>query len=127
MIPYEVWKGYKPNVKHIHIFGCSPYAYIPNDERTRMDPKVKKSIFFRYDIRIKGIGTETLRVFHSRDVIFNESASIGEEGRRGVGNQPQVKLECQNIGCDDDDNLQEVTGLRRSPKIRKAPDKPEWV
>ena len=48
MTPYEVWKGYKPNVNHLHIFGCSAYAHIPKDERSKMDPKAKKSIFLGY-------------------------------------------------------------------------------
>ena len=62
----------------------------------------------------KGIDsdTETLRIFHSRDIIFNESAFTGEQERRGVENQPLVEVECQNIRSydDDDDNSQEFTG-----------------
>ena len=54
MTPYEVWKGYKPNVNHLHIFGCSAYAHIPKDERSKMDPKTKKRIFLGYDIGVKG-------------------------------------------------------------------------
>ena len=38
MTPYEVWKGYTPNVNHLRIFGCSAYAHIPKDERSKMDP-----------------------------------------------------------------------------------------
>ena len=97
MTPYEVWWGYKPNVKHSHIFGCGPYAYIPKDERFKMGPILKKSIFLGYAIGVKGyrlFDTETLIVFHRRDVIFNESASIGGQGREGVGNQPLVEVEC---------------------------------
>ena len=54
--------------------------------------------------------TETLRVFHDRDVIFNESGSIGEQRREGVGNRPLVGVVCQNICSDGDDNSQEATG-----------------
>ena len=78
MAPYEVWKGYKPNVNHLCIFGCSAYAHIPKDERSKMDPKAKKSIFLGYGIDVKGyrhFDTVTLKVFQSRDVIFNETAS----------------------------------------------------
>ena len=31
MTPYEVWKGYKPNVNHLRIFGCSAYAQMMKD------------------------------------------------------------------------------------------------
>ena len=99
MTPYKAWKGYKPNVKHSHIFGCCAYAQPPKDEKSKIDPKAKKITFLGYDIKVKGcrfFHTETLKVFHSRDVIFNKSASIGEQ-RRGVENQPLVEVKCQNI------------------------------
>ena len=55
MTPYEAWKGYKPNVNHLRIFGCSSYTHIPKDERSKMDPKAKKSIFFDMALVLKGI------------------------------------------------------------------------
>ena len=91
MTPYEEWKGYKPNVNHLRIFGCRAYAHIPKDERSKMDPKVKKSIFLGYGIGVKGyrlFDTDTSKVFHNRDVIFNETASISEPGTEKVENQP---------------------------------------
>ena len=131
MTPYEVWKGYKPNVNHLCIFGCSAYAHIPKDERSKMDPKVKKSIFLGYGIGVKGyrhFDTDTSKVFHSRDVIFNETASISEQGTEEDENQPLVEVECENISSDDDENSREATEPRRSPRIRKAPDQNgEWV
>ena len=112
MTPYEVWKGYKPNVNHLRIFGCSAYAHIPKDERSKMDPKAKKSIFLGYSIGVKGyrlFDTDTSKVFHSRDVIFNETASINEQGTEEDKNQPLVEVECENISSDDDENSREAT------------------
>ena len=130
MTPYETWKGYKPNVNHLRIFGCSAYTHIPKDERSKMDPKTKKSIFLGYGRGVKGyrlFDTGTLKVFHSRDVIFNETASISEQGTE-VENQPLVEVECENISSDDDENSREATEPRRSPRIRKAPNQyGEWV
>ena len=125
MTPYEEWKGYKPNVNHLRIFRCSAYAHIPKDARSKMDPKTKKSIFLGYGIGIKGyrlFDTDTSKVFHSRDVIFNETASISEQGTEEVENQPLVEVECENISSDDDENSREATDPRRLPRIRKAPD-----
>ena len=45
---HEVWKGYKPNVKNLHIFLYNASAHIPKDERFKMDTKAKKSIFLQY-------------------------------------------------------------------------------
>ena len=131
MTPHEVWKGYKPNDNHLRIIRCSVYAHIPKDERSKMDPKAKKSIFLGYGIGVKGyilFDTDSSKVFQSRDVIFNESASISELRTEEVENQPLVEVECENISSDDDENSQEVTEPRRSPRIRKAPDQyGEWV
>ena len=108
MTPYEVWKGYKPNVNHLHIFGCSAYAHIPNDERSKMDLKAKKSIFLGYGIGVKGyrlFDTDTSKVIYSSDVIFKKTASISEQGTE-VENQPLVEVECENISSDDDERPQ---------------------
>ena len=61
MTPYEVWKGYKPNVNHLRIFLSSAYAHIPKGERSKMDPKAKKSIFFGYGIGVKDSLIQTHR------------------------------------------------------------------
>ena len=118
MTPYEAWNAYKPNVNHLRIFGCSAYAHIPKDERSKVDPKTKKNIFLGYGLGVKGyrlFDTDTSKVFHSRDVIFNETASISEQETEKVENQPLVAVECENISCDDDENSRG----HRTPKITK--------
>ena len=77
-----------------------------------MDPKAKKSIFLGDGIGIKGyrlFDTDTSKVFHSRDVIFNETASISEQGTEEDENQRLVEVECENISSDDDENSREAT------------------
>ena len=95
-----------------------------------MDPKAK-SIFLGYGFGVKGyrlFDTDTSNVFHSRDVIFNETTSINDQGTEEDENQPLVEVECENISSDDDENLREATESPRSPRIRKAPDQyGEWV
>ena len=89
-----------------------------------MDPKAKKSIFLGYGIGVKGyrlFDIETSKVFCSRDIVFNERASISELGTEEVENQPLVEVECENISSDDE-NSREATEPQRSPRIRKAPD-----
>ena len=96
-----------------------------------MDPKAKKSIFLGYGIGVKGyrfFDTDTSKVFHGRNVISNETASISEQGTEEVENQPLVEVECENYSSDDDENSREATEPRRLPKIRKAPDQyGKWV
>ena len=74
-----------------------------------MDPKAK-SVFLGYGIGVKEyrlFDTGTSKVFHSRDVIFNETASISEQGTEEVENQRLVEVE--NISSGDDENSQEAT------------------
>ena len=88
-------------------------------------------MFLGYGIGVKGyrlFDTDTSKVFHSRDVLFNETASISEQGTEEVENQPFVEVDCENISSDDDENSREAIESRRSPRIRKAPDQyGEWV
>lgn len=55
MTPYEGWHGNKPDVSHLHIFGCDAYSHIPKDERSKLDPKGLKCQFVGY--------SETQKVF----------------------------------------------------------------
>ena len=124
-------KAKKPNVNPLRIFECSAYAHIPKDERSKMDTRVKKSIFLGYGIDVKGyrlFDTDTSKVFHARNVIFNETASTSEQRIEEVENQPLVEVECENISSDDDENSREATEPRRSLRVRKAPNQyGEWV
>ncbi|GAB1600790.1 hypothetical protein Ahia01_000357100 [Argonauta hians] len=130
MTPYEVLKGRKPNVKHLRIFGCDAFVHVPKDERFKMDSKAKKSIFLGYGVGIKGyrlFDTKKSRVFHSRDVIFNESGSMAEQKKKEIVNPFPVVIEHQD-SSDDEDKPQELTGPRRSSRLKKTPDLyGEWV
>ena len=74
MTPFEAFTGKKPNVENLRIFGCDAYAHTPKDERKKLDSKTKKSTFLGYGDGVNGYryDNEKKRVFHSRDVKFNE-------------------------------------------------------
>ena len=96
MTPYEVWKGYKPNVSHFRIFGCGANVHIPKGEKSKMIPKAKKIIFLGYGIGVKGYrlyDTSKAKNIHARDIIFDELASTtGEQSGKEVVNQPQCNI-----------------------------------
>ena len=80
MTPYQAWTGEKPTVSHLRVFGCAAYAHIPKDERQKLDPKARKCIFLGYGTETKGyrlFDPERRRLFHSRDVVFNEKHKPG--------------------------------------------------
>lgn len=81
---YELWTGFKPNLAHLQIFGCQAYAYIPDENRKKLDTKTLKCIFLGYSAPpgIEGYRLyhpETKRVFSSRDVrISNDLILINQ-------------------------------------------------
>jgi len=74
---FEVFHGYKPEVNHLRVFGCKAFAYVPKDERRKLDEKSIERIFVGYCTNKK-----SYKLFHpsshkliaSRDVVFHENA-----------------------------------------------------
>ena len=78
MTPEEKFTGKKPDLSHLKVFGCLAYVHIPNELRSKLDPKAKKCVFIGYSLEYKGYRcynptTRNLRV--RRDVVFHEMVS----------------------------------------------------
>ena len=74
--PYELWKGRKPNLKHLRVFGSKVFCYIPKEKRTKLDEKAEEGIFVGYSDRTKGyrVYVPTMdKVILSRSVEFDET------------------------------------------------------
>ena len=52
--PYEAWTGHKPNVGHMRIFGSLAYAFVPPQQRHKLQDKATKCIFVGYSKESKG-------------------------------------------------------------------------
>jgi len=50
MTPEEKFIGKKPDVSHLKVFGCIAYVHVPDEKRSKLDPKVKKCIFIGYSL-----------------------------------------------------------------------------
>ena len=77
--PEEKFTGVKPDLSHLKVFGCIAYVHVPDELRTKLDPKAEKCVFIGYSLEQKGYRcynplTHKLRV--SRDVVFDEMNSI---------------------------------------------------
>ena len=46
--PYEAWKGVKPSIAHLKVFGCIAYALTNSSHLKKLDDKSKKCIFVGY-------------------------------------------------------------------------------
>ncbi len=97
MTPEEKFTSKKPNVSHLKVFGCITYVHVPDEKRSKLDPKADKSIFIGYSLKQKGyrcFNPSTRKLQVSRDVVFDEMASwypplkIVEDGEGKNGDVP---------------------------------------
>ena len=40
----------KPNFSHLKVFGCLAYVHVPNELRSKLDPKAEKCVFIGYSL-----------------------------------------------------------------------------
>ena len=136
MTPYEVWYGRKPKVNHFRVFGSDAYAHIPRDERAKFDSKTRKCIVLGYGNVTKGYRLYDLtqrKIFHSRDVQFNETVKECKQGAQGVTDSDYQLIaefsevtnhdsqSAHDITQSDDDQKSNPPELRRSTRERKTP------
>ena len=46
--PEESFTGKKPDLSHLKVFGCIAYVHVPDELRTKLDPKAEKCISIGY-------------------------------------------------------------------------------
>ena len=138
MTPFEAWNDYKPDVSHLRVFGCTVYAHIEKDERSKLDSKARKCILLGYGAETKGYrlyDVEKERVIHSRNVVFEESKyGIGEmeqkepEKRLVELEKPDPeeddgdKVEESELNSEKDNDAEKEPIVRRSQRESRRPD-----
>ena len=45
MMPKEKYIGKRSNIMHLKVFGCIAYVHVPNQKRTKQDPKQKNAFW----------------------------------------------------------------------------------
>jgi len=80
--PYELFKGRKPNVAHLKIFGCTCFVLNNGKENLgRFDSKGDEAIFLGYSLTSKAyrvFNRRTLNVEESMHVVFDEVVDLEE-------------------------------------------------
>jgi len=80
--PYELFKGRKPNIMHLRIFGCKCYVHNNGkDALGKFDPRSDEAIFLGYSLHSKAykvFNKRTLCVEESVHVLFHETNSLVE-------------------------------------------------
>jgi len=107
MTPKEKFTGKKLDVSHLRMFSYIAYVHVPNEKRSKLNPKAEKCIFIGYSLEQKGYrcfnpSVQKLQV--SRNVVFDVIISwysplkIAEDGKARNGDvSSNVKQESQLI------------------------------
>ena len=99
--PEEKFCGRKPDLTHLKVFGCIAYVHVPDELRTKLDPKAEKCVFIGYSLEQKGYkcynpATRQLRV--SRDVVFDEMASWYADVKHEIGVDVKENVMTEKVG-----------------------------
>ncbi|KAJ9558659.1 hypothetical protein OSB04_013273 [Centaurea solstitialis] len=134
--PYELWKGKKPNISFLRIWGCEVYVKRPTSEKLK--PKSDKCFFVGYPRTTVGYylyNPEENKVFVARNGKFLEEKFLMSGNTRKdvdlqVGDEenttPIVEPEIQHENVEPQSELIEevqTQDLRRSSRIRQEPDR----
>ena len=83
--PHEAWYGKKPNISHLRIIGCTAYAHIAKGTGLKkLDDRSIKCKLLGYEGRnqYRLWNPVTRKLIRSRDVIFDETEEIEDQGYR---------------------------------------------
>ena len=47
--PYELWKGYSPNLKYLKVWGCLAKVMLPDPKKRKLGSKTSDCMFIGYD------------------------------------------------------------------------------
>ena len=78
--PYELFNGRKPNISHLHVFGCKCFVLNNGKENLgKFDAKADEGIFLGYSLHSKAYriyNKRTMNIEESIHVSFDESNVI---------------------------------------------------
>ena len=115
--PCEVWSGNKPDISLFKTFGCKAFVHVPDETRTKLEPKSVECIFLGISDSSKAYrfyNPKTHKLIKSRDAIFLED----EKGEENPILENPTNLEENKESSDSEE---EAPPLRRSTRIKKPP------
>jgi transposase InsO family protein len=87
--PFELWKGWKPSLRHMPVWGCPSEVRIYNPQEKKLDPRTISGYFIGYAERSKGYRfycpSHSTRIVESRNAKFLENDLIsGRDQTRNI-------------------------------------------
>ncbi|KAL4354134.1 hypothetical protein GQ457_06G003750 [Hibiscus cannabinus] len=78
--PFELFKGWKPSLRHIRVWGCPSEVRIYNPQEKKLDPRTISGYFIGYAEKSKGYRfycpSHSTRIVESRNAKFLENDSV---------------------------------------------------
>ena len=78
--PFELWKNWKPSLRHMRIWGCPSEVQIYNPHEKKLDPRKLSGFFIGYTEMSKGYifycSSHSTRIVESRNAKFLENDMI---------------------------------------------------
>ena len=82
---FELFKGWKPSLRHIRVWGCPSEVRIYNPQENKLDPRTITGHFIGYDEKSKGYRfycpSHTTRIMESRNAKFLENDLVSGSGQ----------------------------------------------
>ena len=75
LTPYELWKGYTPNLNYLQVWGCLAKVALPSHKRSNIGPKTFDAIFIGYaqnSVAYRFMSLSDFSISEYRDVEFFE-------------------------------------------------------
>jgi hypothetical protein len=128
--PYELWTGRKPSLHHLAIWGCNVHIRVPNQCRTKLQPKSTPGIFIGYSTESKGYhfyDTKNDKLVESRDAIFLDQHTPRRAKRARVellANPNESQMDTSGTSSNNEGNTNQTpsaTMPRRSGRNTHAP------
>ena len=83
--PFEIWKGWKPSLRHMRVWGCPSEVRIYNPHEKKLDPRTLSGFFIGYAKMSKGYRfycpSHSTRIVESRNAKFLENDMINGRDR----------------------------------------------
>ena len=140
--PYEAYKGRKPSLAHVRVFGCVSYAKVEKGHLRKLDDRSRLLIHLGTEPGSKAyrlLDPITRKVVVSRDVIFDENKSwdwkncekedsieplsveVGEYGNHGLNEKDELNPE-EDKGDERDGSKAIITEGQRETEDHETED-----
>ena len=79
MMSYEIWRGKKPNMKHLHEFVSTCFVLKDRERMRKFDPKSDEGMFFEYSLNSKAywvIKKYSKTIMESTNVVVDDQGTV---------------------------------------------------